>query len=148
MVVASKSKLRETGLRVTRQRAVILDIIGKGHLAADEIYLRARKKEPRLNLSTVYRTLQKLKEQGLVEEIHLDGSHHHYEVKPVSEHYHLVCLSCGRVQEIHYPFLRNLKKQVPEARDFALTETEVRLAGYCQDCQRAGAAGNTGKAEL
>ena len=73
--------LRTTGLRVTAQRALILEIIrhGEGHLDADEIHLRAKKKQPRLSLSTVYRTLQKLKELNLVEELHFDENHHHYE---------------------------------------------------------------------
>ena len=70
------------GLRVTNQRTLILEIIrqGKGHLDADEVYRRARKKQPNLSLSTVYRTLRMLKELGLVQEVHFGEDHHHYEV--------------------------------------------------------------------
>jgi len=126
------------GLRITSQRALILEIIrrGQGHLDADEVYRRARQKQPRLSLSTVYRTLQTLKRLGLVDEVHFDEDHHHYEVKPATEHHHLVCLGCGRVIEFKYPLARLVKKNIPEARDFEIAGSEVRITGYCPDCQR------------
>jgi len=98
--------LKMPGLRVTNQRALLLGLIreGKGHLDADELYRRAREKQPRLSLSTVYRTLQLLKKLSLVEELHFDETHHHYEVKPSDEHHHLVCLGCGKVIELSQRF--------------------------------------------
>ncbi len=130
--------LNVSGLRVTNQRALILDIVrhGQGHLDADEVYRRAREKQPRLSLSTVYRTLRLLKKLGLIEECHFDESHHHYEVKPPAEHHHLVCLSCGRVIEFHYPLSRYVKRSVAEAKDFDIIETEVRMTGYCSKCRQ------------
>ena len=127
-----------TGMRVTNQRMLILEVIrcGQGHLDADEIYRRAREKQPSLSFSTVYRTLQKLKQLGLIEELHFDESHHHYEVKPSTEHHHLVCLDCGRVIEFHYPLARYVKKNAPEARDFEIIDTEVRISGYCSRCRQ------------
>jgi Fe2+ or Zn2+ uptake regulation protein len=126
------------GLRITHQRALILDIIrqGQGHLDADEVYRRARQKQPRLSLSTVYRTLQTLKKLGLVDEVHFDEDHHRYEVKPATEHHHLVCLGCGRVVEFQYPLARLVKKNVPQARDFEIAGSEVRVMGYCPSCRR------------
>ena len=104
--------LNATGLRLTNQRALILEIIRHehGHLDADEVYRRAREKQSRLSLSTVYRTLQLLKKLGLVEELHFDEAHHHYEVKPSSEHHHLICLGCGRVTEFRYPLARRRRR--------------------------------------
>jgi len=131
--------LNAPGLRVTKQRALILEIIrcGQGHLDADEVYRRARDKQPRLSLSTVYRSLQLLKKLGLVEEVHFDEGHHHYEVKPSSEHHHLVCLGCGRVIEFRYPLTRYMKRNVPEAKDFEIVDTEIRMTGYCPRCRQA-----------
>lgn len=130
--------LNTAGVRVTNQRALILEIIrrGKGHLDADEVYRRARQKYPRLSLSTVYRTLQLFKKLGLVEELHFDETHHHYEVKPSAEHYHLVCLGCGKVIEFRYPLSRYIKKNVPEAEDFEIVDTEIRMTGYCPGCRQ------------
>jgi len=134
----SRRSLSLAGMRVTNQRTLIMDIIrrGEGHLDADEIYRRARQKRPRLSLSTVYRTLQVLKKLGLVDELHFDEGHHHYEVKASTEHHHLVCLGCGKVIEFHRPLSGYIKRNVPEARGFEVTETEVRVSGYCAECRR------------
>ena len=130
--------LNITGKRVTSQRALILEIIrqGQGHLDADEIYRRARNKRPRLSLSTVYRTLQALKELGLIEELHIDDTHHHYEVKSSTKHHHLVCLGCGKVIEFQYPLSRYVKRHVAEAGDFEIVDTEIRMIGYCSQCRQ------------
>ena len=134
----SRRKLNNAGKRFTHQRALIMDIIrqGRGHLDADEIFLRAREIEPRLSLSTVYRTLQMLKELDIVDELHFGENHHHYEVKPTQEHHHLVCLGCGRVIEFDYPLSRYLKREVTALKDFDIDETEIRVAGYCKQCRR------------
>ena len=126
------------GLRVTSQRALILEVIrrGQGHLDADEVYRQAREKQPRLSLSTVYRTLQTLKKLGLIEEVHFDEAHHHYEIKPPTEHHHLVCLSCDKVVEFKYPLARLVKRNVTEAKDFEIIDTELRMTGYCAECHR------------
>jgi Fur family ferric uptake transcriptional regulator len=134
----SQLTLRKSGKRVTSQRALILDIIqkGRGHLGADEIYLRARAVQPRISLSTVYRTLKAFKEPGLIEELHFDDSHHHYEIKPARKHHHLVCLGCGKIVEFQYSLARQLKRSVPEFEDFEIVDAELHLTGYCPQCRR------------
>ena len=134
---ASRRALSDTGLRATSQRAVILDIIrqSQGHLDADEIYRRARRREPRISLSTVYRTLQKFRDIGLVEESHFDESHHHYEPKPRGKHHHLVCLKCGQVVEFDFDLQSHIKENVPEAEGFDVRQLELRMTGYCAGCR-------------
>ena len=135
---SSRRDLSLSGLRATSQRALVLDIIRRGghHLDADEIHRRARKKEPRISLSTVYRSLQRFKELGLVCEFHFDEDHHHYEVKAASQHHHLVCAGCGAVVEFDYDLVGAIIGQVPEARDFEIVQAELRAAGYCPECRR------------
>lgn len=125
-------------MRVTSQRALILEIFreGEGHLDADEIYRRARIRQPRISLSTVYRTLKALKEPGLIKELHFDDTHRHYEAKSSAGHHHLVCLGCGKVTEFEYPFAQHVTSNVPEARDFEVVDIEVRMTGYCSRCRR------------
>ncbi len=137
MTTTKNNLLNSAGLRNTAQRALILDIIrkGGGHLDADEVYQLAKRKQPRLSLSTVYRTLQKLKNLNLIKELHFDEAHHHYEIKPLSEHHHLVCLGCGKIIEFKYALTRQVKRNVPEAREFEITGSEVRMTGYCAACQ-------------
>jgi len=132
-----RTLLNKAGLRNTVQRTIILDIIrrGQGHLDADEVFRRAKKRQPRISLSTVYRTLQKLKTLDLIEELHFDEEHHHYEIKSPTEHHHLVCLGCGKIIEFKYQFIRLIKRNVAEAKVFKITDSEVRVAGYCAKCQ-------------
>lgn len=132
--------LNVAGLRATNQRSLILNVIrhGEGHLDADEIYRRARDRGLRLSLSTVYRTLLTLKKLGLVEEVHFDEAHHHYELKPPVEHHHLACLGCGKIIEFSYPVTRYVKQRVAEAKHFDIVNAELRITGYCAECQRKG----------
>ncbi|MEL7562440.1 Fur family transcriptional regulator [Dehalogenimonas sp. 4OHTPN] len=129
--------LGKTALKATGQRAVILDIIraGKGHLDADEIYQRARKKLPRISLSTVYRALAKFKESGLVEERHLDQNHHHYEISHQEHHHHLICTDCGRVVEFSLP-ISEIVAAVTQAGGFLIRGGEISLTGLCPECQK------------
>ena len=133
---SNRSALNVTGMRATIQRALILEIIRRRHLDADEIYRQARAKQPRLSLSTVYRTLQVLKKLGLVEELHFDEAHHHYEMKPSSEHHHLVCLSCGKVVEFECPLSPKMKEDIAQEKGFEIIGTEIRMTGYCPKCRQ------------
>ncbi len=133
---SNRRALNVTGLRVTSQRALILEVIRRGHLDADEIYRQARGKQPRLSLSTVYRTLQVLKKLGLVEELHFDETHHHYEIKPPSEHQHLVCLNCGKIMEFEYPLSQKMKRDIARGKGFEVTGVEIRMTGYCSRCRQ------------
>ena len=133
----NRELLNAAGLRSTNQRALILDVIrrGQGHLDADEVYRRARQKQPRLSLSTVYRTLQTLKELKLIEELHFDETHHHYEIKPSAEHHHLICLGCGKVVEFECPMSQKMKDDVSREKGFEVINTEVQMTGYCPTCR-------------
>jgi len=134
----NRTILRQAGKRVTRQRLLILETIreGEGHLDADEIYRLARAKMPRLNLSTVYRTLSMLKEAGLIEELHLGEEHHHYELKGERGHHHLICQSCGRIVEFECPFSEELIQSLGEEHDFEVTGIHLDMMGYCAECRR------------
>ncbi len=134
----NRKALNDGGLRATNQRALILGIIrrGEGHRDADEVYRQARKKQPSISLSTVYRALRMFKERGMVNEVHFDENHHHYEVKAAREHHHLMCLGCGKLVEFQYPLSRYVRKNVAEARDFEIVDTEVHMRGYCSECRK------------
>jgi Fur family ferric uptake transcriptional regulator len=133
----AKQVLNDRGLRVTNQRTLIFEAIrhSHGHVDADEVYRNIHRKQPRISLSTVYRTLQRFKELGLIDELHFAQEHHHYELKPAVGHYHLVCLECGQIIEFEYPLVSLVKKNVPEAQTFKITGSEITFTGYCSKCQ-------------
>src|SRR5678810_1321249 len=86
-----QDSLRERGVRLTRQRRLLLDLIDNSvvHLDAESLYQMAKEKDPKLNRVTVYRTLKLLKEGGLVDELdlaHFEGEKHYYETRLKQEH--------------------------------------------------------------
>ena len=127
---------RKLNRRSTEQRELIQQILQHAdeHLDADKIYERARQRSPSISLSTVYRNLQLFKEMGLVEE-HQFGCRRYYEPAPQAKHHHLVCLGCGHVFEFKCPSTERLKSRISKEEGFKVTEAEVRLAGYCPECQ-------------
>lgn len=133
------ARRRLVGQRLTAQRRLLLELLQRqeGHLDADELYRLAKEREPRLSLSTVYRTLRLFKQLGLVEELHFAEDHHHYEERGRREHYHLLCLGCGKVIEFESPWIPQIKRSVSEEHDFKISSAEIHLAGYCPRCQQA-----------
>jgi Fe2+ or Zn2+ uptake regulation protein len=125
--------LRTVGKRITPERKLLLRIISENaHLDANEIYHLAKVENPKINLSTVYRTVHLLEELGLVEASELGEDHQHYEVR-ADEHYHLICLDCGKVVEI--PPVDGVRK-LGEERGFEVTGVKLELLGYCTACRR------------
>jgi Fe2+ or Zn2+ uptake regulation protein len=130
--------LRQRGNRLTPQRRAIVRIVQEqgGHLGADEIYYMARKEVPRLSLSTVYRTLELLKDLDLVSELHLAGSRYRYEAQS-GEHQHLVCVNCGKVIEFECGHWTEMHRQLADQHGFRITGSRVELFGCCEECSKA-----------
>jgi Fur family ferric uptake transcriptional regulator len=124
--------------RNTSPRRLLLDLLNQseGHLDADELFRLAKEREPRISLSTVYRNLSLFKELGLIQERHLADEHHHYEVKGKREHYHLVCLNCGKVVEFQSPLAKRMKEDISKRTGFEILDGDIRLNGYCERCCR------------
>jgi Fur family ferric uptake transcriptional regulator len=135
--------------RSTEQRELILETIqgADKHLDADEIYQLVRQKSPSISLSTVYRSLQLFKELELVEEHQFDGTRRYYEITPHSKHQHMVCLVCGRVFEFECPSAERLRSKIGREKGFKVTDAEVRLLGYCPECQQRLATNATNSEE-
>ena len=125
------------GIRMTKQRQLLLDILreSNGHVDAEELYLKASKREPLINRSTVYRNLQLFSKLGIIEERHFDDAHHHYEFHSSPKHHHLRCLSCGKVIELESGFAEKVIKETEKKSQFKIVGTEFLMVGYCKDCQ-------------
>jgi Fur family ferric uptake transcriptional regulator len=134
-----QNSLRLRGIRLTRQRMILLEMLdGSGrHLDAESLYELAKEKDPKLNRVTVYRTLKLLKEGGLIDELdlmHWAGDQHYYETRLKQEHAHIVCLRCGKVEEFFGESLQNIKHQVEENLGFRIASARTEMGGYCPDC--------------
>ena len=138
--VSSRDTLSQRGVRLTRQRKILLDLIDKTgrHLDAESLYQLAKEKDPKLNRVTVYRTLKILKEGGLVDELdlmHQTGEQHYYETRRKQEHAHVICLGCGKIEEFFGEPLQRLRKQVETHLGFQVLLARTEVGGYCSHCQ-------------
>ena len=131
--------LREKGIRLTRQRRVILEVMDNAeqHLDVDQILERAQRLDPDIHLVTVYRTIDLLKKKGLIDELdllHLRGDRHYYETHGPRDHIHVACLRCGKVREFESRLYEQLKEQI--ARDFRMqvTVSRTEVGGICHEC--------------
>jgi len=135
-----RDKPPEQGMRLTRQRKILLDLIDKTgeHLDAERLYQMAHETDPKLNRVTVYRTLKLLKEGGLVDELdlmHQAGEQHYYETRRKQEHAHVICLSCGKVEEFFGEPLQRLRRQIESHFGFQIVLARTEVGGYCSHCQ-------------
>jgi Fur family ferric uptake transcriptional regulator len=135
-----QGSLKKRGIRLTRQRQILLELIDQTgqHLDAEQLYLRAKERDPKINRVTVYRTLKLLKEGQLVDELdlmHFEGDQHYYETRMKQEHAHVVCLRCGKVEEFYGEPLHRLRRQVEAHFGFQILVARTEIGGYCAHCQ-------------
>jgi Fur family ferric uptake transcriptional regulator len=135
-----QGSLKERGVRLTRQRQILLELIDKTgqHLDAERLYQLAKERDPKLNRVTVYRTLKMLKAGGLVDELdlmHYGGDQHYYETHLKQAHAHVICLRCGKVEEFFGEPLQRLRKQIETHTGFQVLLARTEVGGYCAHCQ-------------
>src|ERR1700730_3694561 len=127
------------GIRMTRQRRVILQVMddAEQHLDVDQILARAQKLDSAVHLVTVYRTIDLLKKQGLIDELdllHLRGDRHYYETHGPRDHIHVACLRCGKVREFESRLYEQLKDQIARDCRMKVTVSRTEVGGYCAEC--------------
>src|SRR5499427_9013661 len=135
--------LRQRGIRLTRQRRVILQVMDSAeqHLDVDQILQRAQQIDADVHLVTVYRTIDLLKRQGLIDELdllHLRGDRHYYETHGPRDHIHVACLKCGKVREFESQLYEQLKSQIERDFKMKVTISRTEVGGYCADCLGKG----------
>ena len=130
-----RTKLRDSGYRLTPQRELILDAVDTlGHATPDEVFAEVRKKSSALNVSTVYRTLEVLEELGLVRHAHLSDRAPTYHTVREHEHFHLVCRNCHKVISVDPDVLEPLTTRLREELAFEPDIGHLTVFGRCLDC--------------
>jgi len=136
-----RKALQQRGVRLTRQRRVLLEVMDSAerHLDAGAILERARKIDPNVHRVTVYRTLDLLKRNGLIDELdllHLRGGQHFYESRGPRDHIHVACLRCGVVREFESTLYEKLMKQIETDCGIKISVTRTEVGGYCEKCRK------------
>ena len=130
--------LREQGYRLTPQRLMILSAIHSSdhHISAEEIYAQVCARYPNVNISTVYRTLELLKELGLVTETDLGGGKFRYHSVEKGHHHHLICRKCGRIFELDEAVLNPIEGTILRKYGFKADLSHLAVFGNCVQCQK------------
>ena len=132
------SKLSEKGYRLTPQRMMILSAIENSddHISAEEIYAQVVAKYPHVNISTVYRTLELLKQLGLVTETDLGGGRVRYHPAEKGHHHHLVCIECGAIIDLDESLLSSLRSTLLREYKFSADLRHLAIFGRCANCSK------------
>lgn len=131
--------LQESGYRNTDARSTIVEVLLETPRALEplEIFEIGRKKQAKLGLVTVYRTLERLEELGLVQRVHQPGGCNMY-LRAAQGHQHLlICTTCGKAEFFHGDDMTNFMSNIADTSGFRVTEHWLQLFGQCVNCQKS-----------
>jgi Fur family peroxide stress response transcriptional regulator len=120
----------------SRQRDRIMEILQgtKSHPSADWLYDRLKKEFPNLSMGTVYRNLNILSEQGLIQKIDFGSTFNRFDAD-VSPHYHLICEKCSSVADIKLPIYDEINEKVEKMANFSINRHRIEFYGLCKNCE-------------
>ncbi len=124
--------LRDGGVRVTRQRAAILKIlaVAEDHPDASELHRRAKEIDATVSLSTVYRTLSALEQQGVVQRHAFESTTARFETADAPHHDHLIDIDTGAVIEFRSDKIEQLQAEIAAELGYDLVRHRLEL--YCR----------------
>jgi len=132
-----KDLVRQHGVRLTQQRAIILQALCEleGHASAEKVHERVTLYRRDVDLSTVYRTLERLRDLRIVSQTDLGHGRGEYEVVLDPPHHHMVCQECGRTIELSHAYLTPVAEAIRRDFDFEPILDHWAIFGLCQQCR-------------
>lgn len=129
-------QLKTTGVRITPQRHAILSYLveSMGHPTADDIYRALEPKFPSMSVATVYNNLKMFIEAGMVRELTYGDNSSRFDAN-VSDHYHVICEKCGKIEDFSYPPLSDVELQAEISTGFQVKGHRMELYGVCKSCK-------------
>ncbi|MCJ8014474.1 transcriptional repressor [Paenibacillus sp. KQZ6P-2] len=129
-------QLKTNGVRITPQRHAILTYLmdSMSHPTADEIYRALEPKFPSMSVATVYNNLKMLIEAGMVHELTYGDNSSRFDAN-VSDHFHVICQKCGRIEDFSYPSLEDVERTAEEITGFQIQGLRMELYGICGSCK-------------
>ncbi len=118
---------------MTKNSKMILEIVTESneHLTAEQIFLKAKKRSPRIVLATVYNNLNALTAAGMIRRITLPGSPDRYD--KTARHDHMVCDECGKLSDIT---LEDLSREIENKAGTPILFYDLRVHYICEECRK------------
>lgn len=128
--------LKEKGFKVTPQRIAVYETLRntKEHPSADILYSKLQPLYPTMSLATVYKSLEVFKELNLIQELNVGEDKFRYDAN-VKQHPHIVCLKCGKVEDVYDEMIFDLQTQVKNKTGYDLVSQQLYFFGYCPGCK-------------
>jgi Fur family transcriptional regulator, ferric uptake regulator len=136
-----KQQLSAHNYKLTPQREATVQVLlenEEDHLSAEDVYLLVKNKAPEIGLATVYRTLELLSDLQIIYKLNFGDGVTRYEFRAEGaehHHHHLICLHCGRVDEIIEDLLGPIEERVEKEHDFQIIDHRLTFHGICHRCQ-------------
>jgi Fur family ferric uptake transcriptional regulator len=127
-------ELKSSGLKATLPRIKILEVFQRTalrHMTAEDVYKALLTEGADVGLATVYRVLMQFEQAGLLTRSHFESGKSVFELNEGQHHDHLVCLTCGRVEEFYDAEIETRQRTVAQARGFALQDHSLALYATC-----------------
>lgn len=124
-------------LKSTPARAAITDFLRSSLSPVDveEIIKFLRSKKLKTNKVTVYRNIELLYKNGVVERLEFGEGKFRYEIKK-RHHHHLICTNCGKIYEVEGDFLKKMEEEIYKNKNFKVTGHSLEFFGLCQSCRQ------------
>jgi Fur family transcriptional regulator, stress-responsive regulator len=136
VLMLAEDQLRSRGLRVTRPRLAVLEILaGGGHLEVEEITALVRERLESVSVQAIYDVLGALARAGLARRIEPAGSAARFEARTGDNHHHVVCRGCGMMADVDCAVGEAPCLDPSASHGFELDEAEVTFWGLCPGCQ-------------
>jgi Fur family ferric uptake transcriptional regulator len=121
---------------MTRQRTAILQALCEldGHASAERIHERVSLHRQQVDLSTVYRTLEKLRDLHILSQTDLGRGSAEYEIVIGQPHHHLICQGCGQVIDLDHRYLVPASEAIREDLGFEAILSHFAIFGLCGEC--------------
>ncbi|MCX7893988.1 MAG: ferric iron uptake transcriptional regulator [Burkholderiales bacterium] len=135
----TSDNLRTMGLKATAPRLRILELFEKSavrHLSAEDVYRQLMTEGIDVGLATVYRVLTQFEQAGLLQRHHFESGKAVFELNDSAHHDHLVCMTCGRVEEFYDEEIEKRQVKIAKQRGFAIRAHSLYLYADCTktDC--------------
>ena len=129
-------RLKSSGVRITPQRHAVLEYLIEAeiHPTADDIYKALEGKFPNMSVATVYNNLRVFKVIGLVKELTYGDASSRFDYN-TTKHYHVICESCGKIVDFHYPSLDEVEALAETVTGFEVSHHRLEIYGTCPDCK-------------
>ncbi len=126
--------LKSTGLKATVPRLKILEIFQSGvmrHMSAEDVFRVLVQEHSEIGLATVYRVLTQFEQAGILLRRNFEGDKAVYELDEGEHHDHLVCLTCGHVEEFHDAEIERRQEAIAKAHGFEIADHALSIYAHC-----------------